>query len=622
MNTLEQVLPPALLRSIGFTLLHSLWQGTLIGVVAALLLMLLHRHAAVVRYRVAAGAVLALLLLAGLTFSRYYLAAPGGLSGDTAPQVVAAQVAENLTATASAPALLGGLVQAGSAYVETHLPLLVGAWLLGMVAMLLRFLGGLAYVQRLRHYRVAALPAAWQTWLDGLARRAGLTQRVQLLASALVPSPVVVGWLRPVVLLPLSVASGLPTPELEMILAHELAHVLRRDYLFNLLQSIAEILFFYHPAVWFLSASLRTERENCCDDVATRLHGDSRLLAQALAAVAELHYAATSRRPPLAVAALGPEGFGAAVVVMTGLVLLGGSTLASLGAVTTTSNAPLAQPAAPRATRRPLAKTVPAPLALPASPPPASNVLTPAADTSRMSRVASLAEVFDDKLLRDGLITSRQHADYRLTARELTVNGQRQPPAVADAYRRLYETAVGRKMGPGGAFGRNMDVPSSGGSSDALRVPASQASVAPPPAYPAEQNQNAQQPERIDQQAARQAAAQAALDQQAANRSQQAARQAQVQAAQDQREADRAAAAAPPGPLPEVQVQDLLRELRRAGLLATTESRVVLEFRGAGFTVNGRAQPPGVATHYRELLRVPVDAAGRVVGTEKFTLND
>jgi hypothetical protein len=71
-----------------------------------------------------------------------------------------------------------------------------------------------------------------------------------------------------------------------------------------------------------------------------------------------------------------------------------------------------------------------------------------------------------------------------------------------------------------------------------------------------------------------------------------------------------------------VQVQDLLRELRRAGLLATTESRVVLEFRGAGFTVNGRAQPPGVATHYRELLRVPVDAAGRVVGTEKFTLND
>lgn len=332
MSLLEQYGSPALMRALGWTLLHSVWQGALVALTAATLLMLLHRHAAALRYRVAAGAMLMLLVLSGLTFGYYYASfqATGSSSAAetgatvwyaTAPADVV-PVPENgvvlqdgdgtthvdVLTPLEEPSRLQQLLQTSKTYLERNMPFVVVAWLLGMLAMTLRFLGGLAYVQRLRRYRVAALPAEWQTRLDALAARTNLRRPVQILASGLVPGPLVIGWLKPVVLLPMSAASGLSGSELEAILAHELAHVMRRDYLFNLLQSVAEILFFYHPAVWFLSGCLRTERENCCDDIATELCGDSLVLAQALASLAALQHAQSTFTPRMAMAAAGQEG--------------------------------------------------------------------------------------------------------------------------------------------------------------------------------------------------------------------------------------------------------------------------------------------------------------------------
>jgi bla regulator protein BlaR1 len=331
MSLLEQYGSPALMRALGWTLLHSVWQGALVALTAATLLMLLHRHAAALRYRVAAGAMLMLLVLSGLTFGYYYASFHAGSSSvaeagatvwsATAPADVA-PVPENgvvlydgngamgtdALTPLEEPSRLQQLLQTSKTYLERNMPFVVVAWLLGMLAMTLRFLGGLAYVQRLRRYRVAALPAEWQTRLDELAARTNLRRPVQILASGLVPGPLVIGWLKPVVLLPMSAASGLSGSELEAILAHELAHVMRRDYLFNLLQSVAEILFFYHPAVWFLSGCLRTERENCCDDIATELCGDSLVLAQALASLAALQHTQSTFTPRMAMAAAGQPG--------------------------------------------------------------------------------------------------------------------------------------------------------------------------------------------------------------------------------------------------------------------------------------------------------------------------
>ena len=192
--------------------------------------------------------------------------------------------------------------------VEPYLPLVVLAWLLGLVVLSGRLAGGLLYAGRLRRAGTQALGAEWQQRLAALAARAGLRRPVALLESARVAGPLVLGHLRPAILLPLGAVAGLPPQLLEALLAHELAHVVRRDYLLNLGLAVAEVLFFYHPGVWFMASCLRAERENCCDDQAAALCGGDRLrVARALAALAELTAAAAApaAAPRLALAASG-----------------------------------------------------------------------------------------------------------------------------------------------------------------------------------------------------------------------------------------------------------------------------------------------------------------------------
>src|SRR5690349_13234356 len=112
-----------------------------------------------------------------------------------------------------------------------------------------------------------------------------VSRSVRLLATDRVDSPSVIGWLRPVILAPVGMLSGLAPQQVEALLAHELAHVRRHDYLVNVLQGIAESLLFYHPAVWWISNQIRTEREHCCDDLAVEASGDVLVYARALAAL-------------------------------------------------------------------------------------------------------------------------------------------------------------------------------------------------------------------------------------------------------------------------------------------------------------------------------------------------
>jgi beta-lactamase regulating signal transducer with metallopeptidase domain len=378
MTTLENFVSPALTRALGWTLLHSLWQGALVAAVLAGALLLLRRQRAEVRYAASAGALGMVVALAGITFGLYFNSTAErspSLSSGAARMVQstvlkqaevtkanAAAAEETVVVTTRTNALRESRAAApatqeakpnwlaiGLKYFDHNLPLLVVAWLLGLLAMSLRMLGGLLYVQRLRNYRVRPLPAAWQERLAALAARSGVRRPVALLESALVQVPLVVGHWRPVILLPLGTVAGLTPAYLEAILAHELAHVLRRDYLVNLLQTVAEVLFFYHPAVWFVANCVRTERENCCDDTATALvGGDPMRLARALTALAEWSQSAVvPTAPRLALAAIGKrnallnrvrrlvtrrpaaptlaEGIMASALVLGGLGLLGSS---------------------------------------------------------------------------------------------------------------------------------------------------------------------------------------------------------------------------------------------------------------------------------------------------------
>jgi uncharacterized protein (TIGR03435 family) len=135
----------------------------------------------------------------------------------------------------------------------------------------------------MRSIQVRPAPPEWRQTFANLAARLGISRPVRFLVSALVRVPAVVGWLRPVVLVPVGALAGLPAEQMEALLLHELAHIRRYDYLVNLVQSVAEALLFYHPAVWWVSGHIRAEREMCCDDVAARASGDVLTYASALA---------------------------------------------------------------------------------------------------------------------------------------------------------------------------------------------------------------------------------------------------------------------------------------------------------------------------------------------------
>jgi hypothetical protein len=157
-----------------------------------------------------------------------------------------------------------------------------------VIALSIRSIGGWVVAQRMKRKSVRPAEIVWRQTLDHLARRLSISRTVRLCESALAEVPAVVGWLRPVVLLPASALSGLTPQQIEALLAHELAHIRRHDYLINLLQTAVETLLFYHPAVWWAGSRMRAERENCCDDLAVSVCGDALAYARALTQLEQL----------------------------------------------------------------------------------------------------------------------------------------------------------------------------------------------------------------------------------------------------------------------------------------------------------------------------------------------
>lgn len=301
MNELLAHAAPAL----AWALIDFLWQGLLVGWAAALLLAAMRKARPQARYAVSCGALLlcAALPLAGAV--QRLAQAEAGAVASLLPLAVAGEAAPRALQSV---VLDAGRFAGWEAALQERLGLVVLFWSIGAGLLALRMLLGLAWVrQHSRPGRYRADPA-WQARLDALARRMGIARRVTLglvdgVAGTFV-SPVTAGWWRPVVLVPAALVSGMPPQLLEALLAHELAHVRRCDYLVNLVQSAIEILLFYHPAVWWLSNRIREEREQIADDVAASTLGEPRRLALALSEL-DLFQFTPQFSPPLAPAAHG-----------------------------------------------------------------------------------------------------------------------------------------------------------------------------------------------------------------------------------------------------------------------------------------------------------------------------
>jgi beta-lactamase regulating signal transducer with metallopeptidase domain len=275
MNDLIAMLVPVL----GRALLQFLWQGLAIGLVAALLLQMLREARPQLRYAVGCLALLACVLFP-LTSVVLGLGAAGAESSV-------------VPATAHAFEDFGAAVTnyAGEDSpwhrIDAAMPLIVALWAAGASIFCLRMGLGALWLRRLRASAQHANQVHWQERLDALATRFGLRNVSLRLVSAL-DSPVAAGWLRPIVLLPTAVATRMPVELVEALLAHELAHIRRHDYLVNLLQNLVEALLFYHPVVWWLSHRVRAEREHVADALAAEAIGDPRRLALALSELSEL----------------------------------------------------------------------------------------------------------------------------------------------------------------------------------------------------------------------------------------------------------------------------------------------------------------------------------------------
>jgi beta-lactamase regulating signal transducer with metallopeptidase domain len=167
--------------------------------------------------------------------------------------------------------------------VEPYFPLIVSVWLVGVTVLLLHTFRGWYQIRRLHTAAIARAPSSWQPAANRLAQQLRLRKPVRVVEFTRVDVPAVLGWLRPVIILPVAAIAQLSPTQVEAVLAHELAHVRRHDYVVNLLQRVAEAVLFYHPAIWWISARVREEREHCCDDLAIEICGDRDSYATALA---------------------------------------------------------------------------------------------------------------------------------------------------------------------------------------------------------------------------------------------------------------------------------------------------------------------------------------------------
>jgi VWFA-related protein len=240
---------------LGWTLLHFLWQGTAIAVLYTTARFLFARHLSPrTRYGFACTALLAMTAAPPLTFL-------------------------TISNTAIEPAQVAAWIQPVAEW-RWLAPAVVAFWVAGMLGFSIRLLGAFRFTRRLRATAYAA-PAIWQQALDRIAAQMGGAQG-RLMGSSMVNVPTVIGYLRPIILVPVAFLTGIPAEHVIALLTHEMAHIRRNDYIACILQSIAEVVLFYHPAVWWISGQIRTERELCCDDMAIACGADALTYARAL----------------------------------------------------------------------------------------------------------------------------------------------------------------------------------------------------------------------------------------------------------------------------------------------------------------------------------------------------
>ncbi len=301
MNFLNQYLPEELVNALGRMIFHSFWQGAVIAFVLGLILFLSSKKSAHFRYIISFAAIILFVASCAVTFSIEYktnsvsIAAPA----DQPTFVSAADkfFVNPISGTESETTIWDSI----NSYFNQNLPLFVMLWLSGLFLFSLRFIGSVLFVQKIRTRGINELDIEWLYRSREIGKKLGIKKFVAVFESINVKVPLAIGYIKPIVLLPLGMINGLPYTQVEALIAHELAHIKRYDFVINLIQTLVETIFFYHPAVWWISNQIREERENCCDDITVSVCGNSLAYSKALYNLLQIQH----NYPELALAASG-----------------------------------------------------------------------------------------------------------------------------------------------------------------------------------------------------------------------------------------------------------------------------------------------------------------------------
>jgi len=373
-----------LIERLGWTLLHSVWQGAAIALAYALATWWARGRGPELRYALSLAA-LALLALAPVATFLWIGEAPAGY----APAEFGASDAVSFTGATTAFVLAAATEVDLVSMLQPSLPWIVALWCTGVLVSALRVWDAWRHLVALRRSAVPLGGAELATLVARIAAELGLERTVRVARSTLVESPSVIGWFEPMILVPTAALAGLSPHQLAMILAHELAHIRRHDYLVNALQTVLETLLFFHPAVHWISARARQEREECCDAVAVRFGGDAIAYARALTELEELR----GMRAALALGATGgvlldriERLLGQGPSRQRGTALASACALATLTALTATVSVPLLA-------SDPLLEPVAAVELVAPSPTAGSDVVAATVDEASPTAAGSIAEL-------------------------------------------------------------------------------------------------------------------------------------------------------------------------------------------------------------------------------------
>ncbi len=291
-----------ILQAVCWTLLHSLWEGLLLAAITGLVMVASKKSSSALRYNLLSSLFILFIAVVCFTFyKQLQLAdqntiAETGISTNHSSHVSSEilPVQKNFTQNIS----LRYYVMQFIDYFNTHASLIVTIWFIIFMAKCVKILSGLVHIQRIRHYKINDASKQWKEKVAELAQKLGIKKQILLLESAIIKVPVVVGIFKPAILVPLGLLTHLPPQEIESILIHELAHIRRKDYFFNLIQCFVDVLFFFNPAILWISALIRNERENCCDDIAIHQTKSKRQFVQALVSFHQYNDAAAKYAIP------------------------------------------------------------------------------------------------------------------------------------------------------------------------------------------------------------------------------------------------------------------------------------------------------------------------------------